>query len=224
MQVSAPDAWSVFERAVQSVGAGPGDEVITLAANGLGWGWTLSGEAVIIGSLEQQTKRRLQQPIFVRFRDRTLFEIMQAIGDSVGVRIQIEPGALTTLPPQVQKNFSLDVRNKTAEQALDEIAAYTGLGYLIGPEGVMFFRPEGLTSAAGTGGPNPDPYMAKLTIELGDGKTMDWLIRRSELPADLLEMRDRDIAEGFETVRRIRQASDTTIDGANIRHRDSPQP
>lgn len=215
MQAPAQNAWDMLTRAIQTVGAGTGEDVLTHATGNLGWGWTLSDKSVVIDSLENLTRKRLHRAIFVRLRDRTLFEIMQSVGDAVGVRISAEPGAITSLPPQVQKNFSLDVRNKTAEQALDEISAYTGLGYLIGPDGsVLFYRsiePGGTTPAsAPIQTMSSDPYMAKMTIQLDTGKSIDWLIRRSELPADLLEMRDRDIAEGFESLRRVRQADADT--------------
>jgi hypothetical protein len=209
-QVADPNAWKALERAMQNVRAGPGDEVLTVAAGTLGWTWVISDRSIQVLSAEQLIDSRLQQRIDLRLRDRTLFDVMQSVGSAVGVRVQVEPGALQALPPQVQKNFQLDVRNRSAAQAFDEISAYTGLGYLIGPEGVLFYRgvdskgaPITLASSPGAG----DPYVGKVIIDLGDGKSFEWLIRRSELPEDLREMREREIQASFELMRRARSTA-----------------
>lgn len=208
IQVADPKAWSALERAIENVRAGPGDQVLTAAAKALGWSWVLSDQTIQVLTVGQLTEAKLQQRIDLRLRDKTLFDVMQSVGNAVGVRVQVEPGALQALPPQVQKNFQLDVRNRSAAQALDEIAAYTGLGYLIGPEGVLFYRPLDSrnvpVSLTSTGSGSTDPYVAKVSIDLGEGKTFEWLIRRSELPDDLREMRDRELQDAFETMRRAR--------------------
>ena len=58
-------------------------------------------------------------------------------------------------------------------------------------------------AAAPTGA---DPYVAKMVISLEGGKTVEWLIRRSELPEDLRQMRERDI-EAFISALRQRGPS-----------------
>jgi len=210
-QVPVPDAWRLLADAIQNVGAGPGDEVLTVACGSNGWGWTLSDRWFVVAPLEEQIVRRLQQRISIRMRNRTLHEVMTAVGDAVNVHIQVEPGLLITLPPQVQKNFSLDVVQRPAEQALEEIAAYTGLGYLIGPSGVMFFRPTGQGGAPAEPAGQPiklsDPYVAKMVVEIEDGKYIEWLIRLSELPEDLRGMRESDLREGFDVLRQRRVAT-----------------
>jgi len=201
------ETWQELSMSIRSVGAGPGDEVLTIACNNLGWGWCLSGEKIIVSPIEQQIRLRLQQPISLRMNNRALFEVMSAVGQQINLSVRVEPGALTALPDQVQRNFSLNVQQKPVEQVLDTIAAYTGLGYLIGPEGVMFYRAPGpdrpttADSSAAPSGPS-DPYVAKMIVPLEDGKSLEWLIRRSELPEDLRQMRDRDLQSLIDTVRR----------------------
>jgi len=198
-QLPIPDAWRMLSDAIRNVGAGPGDEVMNVACGGLGWGWCLSDRWIVGSTLEQLMRRRLQQPISLRMNNRPLFDVMKAVGAPVNVAVRMEPGALTTLPVQMQRHFSLNVQQQPVEQVLDTIAAYTGLGYLVGPDGVMFYRPD-------TGGADPktaestgsapstaDPYVAKMTIPLEGGNFFEWLIRRSELPEDLRQMRERDI-------------------------------
>jgi len=198
-QLPIPNAWGILSDALRNVGAGPGDEVMNVACAGMGWGWCLSDRRIVVSPLEQLMRRRLQQPISLRMNNRPLFDVMKAVGAPVGVAVRMEPGALTSLPVQMQRNFSLNVQQQPVEQVLDTIAAYTGLGYLVAPDGVMFYRPEsrGLEPkvAESTGSPPgpADPIMAKMVIPLEGGKSVEWLIRRSELPEDLRQMREQDI-------------------------------
>lgn len=207
-QVPVRNAWERLSQALGHVGAGPGDEVLTIACRNLGWAWALSGERIVITAMEQQVRRRLRRPISLRRNNRPLFDIMQAIGGKAGVSIRAEPGALAALPLAVQRNFSLNVQRQPAEQVLDSIAAYTGLGYVVTPEGVLFFRADDSAGSSSPSvqpsvpGPSGDPYVAKMTIRLEDGTNAEWLIRRSELPEDLRLLRKRDLAELFEAVRR----------------------
>ena len=203
-QVGGSGAWRSLAENMEEIGAGSGDEVLTAACRKLGWEWTIADRNVVVASAENQIRRRLAVPISVTIRNRTLFEAMSAIGDAARVHVEAEPGALVSLPLQIQKNFSLDVRNRTAQQALDEIAAYTGLGYVAGPEGVLFYRaaPGGGTPISPTGGSGTsDPYVAKMTIPLDDGKSIEWLIRKSELPDDVQKLRERDLENLIEELR-----------------------
>jgi len=208
-QMPVPDAWRMLSDAIRNVGAGPGDEVLSLASRGLGWGWCLSGPRIVVSPLEEQVRRRLQQPISLRMNNRPLFDVMNAVGAPVNIAVRAEPGALTSLPMQVQRNFSLNAQQLPVEQVLDTISANTGLGYLVGPEGVLFYRPEARgsdpkTAESSGSAPAPaaaDPYVAKMVIPLEGGKAIEWLIRRSELPEDLRQMRERDIEAVIATLR-----------------------
>jgi hypothetical protein len=140
-----------------------------------------------------------------------LFDVMTAIGDKVSVRVRVEPGALQHLPVQIQRAVDLDVFQETAQEALDKLAAFTGLGYLVGPDGVTFYRPDDGGARPKTGEDAPgadrntfrlsDPYVAKIVVPLPNGTSMEWLIRQSEMPEDLRDMRQSDIREGFEALR-----------------------
>ncbi|MGB2985546.1 MAG: hypothetical protein WBE26_06655 [Phycisphaerae bacterium] len=216
--VPVPGARDILAEAIRSVGAGPGDEVLSVACAQLGWAWCLSDRRIVVTSMEQHIRRRLQQPISLRINYRPLVEVFQALGERVNVPIRSEPGALALLPIHVQRNFSVNVHQQPAEQVLDQIAAYTGLGYLLEPDGVLFYNltdgtlareveKDRLESRSHIAGPAPegvslsDPYVAKMVIPLENGKSIEWLIRRSELPEDLRQMRERDLAAGFEAAR-----------------------
>ncbi len=216
-QVPVPDAWNILTQAIRNVGAGPGDEVLSVACAHLGWAWCVADDRIVVSTFDQQIRRRLKQPISLRMNNRTLFEVMQAVGSAVNIAVRVDPGAMTSLPSQVQKNFSLNVHQQSVEQVLDTISAYTGLGYLLNPDGIVFYRADENGSSSGgpssnlTGqppasSPTSDPYVAKITIPLEDGRTFEWLIRRSELPDDLRQMRDRDIQDFIEEFRQKRSA------------------
>jgi hypothetical protein len=114
---------------------------------------------------------------------------------------------LASLPIQMQHNYSVNVHQWTAEQVFEAICADTGLGYLIEPDGVLFYRPGGRAAPEASPVPPPtsvslsDPYVAKMVVQLQEGKTVEWLIRQSELPEDLRQMREHDLAELFEALR-----------------------
>jgi len=215
-QVPVPDAWNALSQAIRNVGAGPGDEVLTVACSHLGWTWCPADDHIVISTFDQQIRRRLKQPVSLRMNNRTLFEVMQAVGGMVDIDVRVDPGALTSLPAQVQKNFSLNVHQQSVEQVLDTISAYTGLGYMLNPDGIVFYKADengsAPTAPANTGlQPQPpptssDPYVVKITIPLSDGRTFEWLIRKSELPDDLRQMRDRDIQAFIEEFRQKRTA------------------
>lgn len=207
-QTPQRNAWTILSEALGDVGAGFGDDVLTVACRQLGWTWCLSGTKIVITPLQADVHRRLQDLVSLRVNHRPLFDVLQAVGDRVGVDIRVEPGVLASLPVHVQQNFSVNVHQRSAEQVLEEICAYTGLGYLIEPDGVLLYQPgmggepRAPDTARPAGAPADDPYVAKMVRTLGDGRSVEWLIRRSELPEDLRDMRRRDIEEMIDALRR----------------------
>jgi len=209
--VPVSDAWGVLTDAIRNVGAGPGDEVLTVACRNLGWGWCLSDQRIVVAPMQEQVRRRLQEPISLRLNNRALFDVLQAIGEKTNLKIRSEPGAIASLPLYIQRNFSLNVHQLSAELVLDKIATSAGLGYLLEPDGVLFYRegpgtvgtePTPDSAEAPAAAPSSDPYVGTIDVPLGDGRTWHWAVRASELPEDLRQRRDRDLAEGFEALRR----------------------
>jgi hypothetical protein len=196
LQVDVRGGREALASAIRDVGAGPAEEVLSIATRNLGWSWRVDGAHVVIESVERQHRAQLDRSIDLRMNSRPLFDVLSAVGEAAGVPVRVDPGALHALPINVRQNFSVNLSNRTAEQALDAIAAYTGLSYLIDPEGVLFYDPAAGTSSANRptaveGG--ADPYVASMEIQLGDGQSIRWLIRASELPPELLERRREDI-------------------------------
>lgn len=205
-QVPIRNGWPILSQALTHVGAGSGDQVLTIACKNLGWSWTLSGEHIVIAPMQAQIRRRLQRPISLRLHNRSLHDIMQAVAKASGVPLATESGVLVSLPVEIQRNFSLTAHNQPADEVLDSIAAYTGLGYVIEPDGVLFYDP----SHADLRQPDPaqhqqpnadDPVIARITFTLENGETGEWLIRASELPPDLKSKRSADLDKFFESLR-----------------------
>jgi hypothetical protein len=61
--IRTSESWSMLAETLRGVGAGPGDEVLSIACEKLGWAWCVSGEKIVITGREQDIVRRLRQPI-----------------------------------------------------------------------------------------------------------------------------------------------------------------
>ena len=190
-QVGEPDPWPMLGRAVRAVGAGRGDRVLTLACESLGWTWYPSGRHIAVVRLIDQQLRR---PISVRQTSRKLIDVLQAIGQEAGVNVVCEPGVLAALPPQTRSNFSLYIENKPLGDALQLVAATTGLGFEVAPDAIVFFHP-GMPEQGASPPPQPaarpaDPYVGKITLPPGpDGVQIDLLIHESDLSPEVNELR-----------------------------------
>lgn len=228
-QVSPANAWDHLAGAIRATGAGPGDQVLTVACAKLGWAWCVEGGGIVVTDRSRMMRRQLQQPIAMRMNSKPLSDVLAALGRTVNVPIRSEPGALASLPQHMQRNFSLNVQNEPVETVLEKIAGYTGLGYLIDAEGVVFYRPGAMpapvvaptaalaapqaspssandqspetTPPATTSSGPADPYVAKVVVPMEDGRTVEWLIRRSELPEDLRGWREEDLKKAFAEIR-----------------------
>ena len=213
VDVSQP--WDQLARAVQDAGAGSADEVLDAACGRFGWTWILSGKHVVVIPVARLIEMQLQQPVSIRLSSRPLIDILRALSHKLNLRIRTEPGAIAALPIEVQQGFNLIAQDNTGEEVLDAIAASTGMGYLIEPEGVLFYQPVpgggGAGSQGDTRNPNSvsaNPYLGQFVRVLEDGTEVRWLIRASDLPADLRPVREADIARMVELLRREREAAE----------------
>jgi len=205
IRVATLDAWDVLASALRTIGPGSGDQVLQVACNQLGWSWWLEDKVVVVGSFDQQLRRQLQLRITLKYNGRPLIDALQALGQAVGITVRAEPAAIASLPPHVQQRFSVNVEDETAERVLERIAAYTGLGYMLTPQGVVFYNPKENVQSANTNEPQKNPmrsgYAGKIIVPLKDGTTIEWLISFDELPQDLQKRRQQDLAKAFEKIR-----------------------
>ena len=206
-QFSDVDGWPPLQAAVMRIGAGPGDEVLTLACDSLGWTWYPTGKHIAILRKTDQIQRQLQVLVSMRESHRKLADVLQQIGAAAGVTVRCEPSAITSLPLTTRQNFSLFVENKTAADALELVAATTGLGYRIDPDAVVFYHPSQPPEQV----PQPDeakahrsadPYVGKIILPpAADGTQVELLIRESDLTPDVIELRRRQIERANEAIR-----------------------
>jgi len=205
-QLPVQHPWEQLAQAVRETGAGPGDEVLSIACHRLGWAWCVSDTRIVITSVVQLIQRQLQRPVDLRENNRPLIDILQTLSNQARVPIRVEPGALASLSPQVSGNFSINASSASVEQVLEKIQANTGLGYLINTEGVLFYRlgikeSDPAPTAASANQKGSDPFVGKVVVPLADGTTLEWLIRMSELPLDLRERRAEDLQKAFDAIR-----------------------
>lgn len=167
-QVPQPAPWETLMAAVQRVGAGPGDEVLEVACQQVGWTWYPQNDRLVVLTRQAQFSRQLQTSIRLRIERRPLLETMQTVGAACGVPIKADPGALASVPHDLRNNFSLTVDGYTAAEALEALAAPTGLGYMVTPEGVVFYNPA--TGMAGGPGPADEPALMQAVANGGPGR------------------------------------------------------
>ncbi len=197
--IGEQDAGPTLRSAIQAAGAGRGDEVLTRAAQSLGWTWYPAGKQIAVVRIVDQ---QLRQIVSLRQTGSELMVVLQALGRQAGVSIVCEPGALEGLPPQTRSNFSLYVENQPLGDALQLVAATTGLGYEVTPEAIVFFEPEPAPRAGGPAGRPSGPYVGKIALPPGpDGTQVELLIQESDLTPDVNELRLKYLERANEAIR-----------------------
>ncbi|MFH0982305.1 MAG: hypothetical protein V2A79_12300 [Planctomycetota bacterium] len=205
-RLKVEDPWSLLSAAAARVGAGLGDQVLTLACSALGWTWFPEDDKIVVLSMEDQVRRQLDDVVSLRSTHRPLVEVLQQLARTAHVPIRHEPGVLASLPPQTRQNFSLLVERITVGEVLEQIAAAAGLGYRIDHDTVVFYHPGAVAEQPAETGPTPsparDPYVAKLALPAKPGEVqVEILIRESELSADAIQARRKLVQKADEILR-----------------------
>lgn len=196
-QVPGPQSWDILSAVIRETGAGPGDDVLSIACAKLGWAWCVSGEHIVVMTAEQKVRRQLQARIELQARSRPLVEVLQELSRRARVKIRLEPGALEGMSAAVRDGLSLTVRYQTVEETLDSLAAAAGLGWLVDAEGVLLYRTSlaaPTTATGGSGSGSSDPVVGMIEIPLGGGRSMHWIVRQSDLPPEAGERRKLEIS------------------------------
>jgi len=192
-----PDpAGRLHERALR-VGAGNGLTVLEAACESLGWVWYPDGERVIVTGAVDFGRKRLAHVASFNLREMPLASVLTELGREAGLLVRFEPGSLAALPAGVRERCTLCAQNISYEQAFELIAGASGLVYEVRGDGVWL---TGASPGAGGEPPRPaaggDPYLMKISVpSADDGCTIEWLVRQSELPPEVIELRQQQIAE-----------------------------
>jgi hypothetical protein len=156
--------------------------------------WYPWGGSVVVVSKEDQVRNQLEKAVTVRYNGVELAQVLSELSQMAGVAFSIEPGAIQRVPPEF-RTVKLLLENASIRQALENIAGFTGLGYVVNAKGVYIWN-QSATPGAG-GGPR-DPIIG--TIQLKDG--MQLFVRESQVPADVRDYMRQKLKTEVEGIRK----------------------
>lgn len=208
---SKVDAPAMLSEQLSRAGGGMIAEMLETATASLGWTWFPQDDHVVILTREAASARAMSRRMNGRYVKQPLGEILFALGKEASVHVHLQPGMFKKLPPQTVERYSLFLTNVSIRQAFDFIAADTGVAYRIRTDGVHVGLAEDigkLDASDAQSAPADDPYVAKLSVPIANGQgTYEFLIRESELPADVRAIRRRIRQQFINDVRRANPAS-----------------
>ena len=141
--------------------------------------WYPWGKSIVIVPKEDQIRNQLAKTITIRYNGVDITQVLTELSQRAGVRFEMEPGAIRAIPQEF-RNIRLQLDNATILQALDSIAGFTGLGYVINAKGVYIWNQSNAPAAAAA----RDPVVGIITVpDLG----MQVMIHQSEVSPDLRE-------------------------------------
>jgi hypothetical protein len=141
--------------------------------------WYPWGKSLVIVSKEDQIRMQLGKTITTRYNGADVQQVLTELSQRAGVNFEIEPGALQRIAPEF-RNIRLILDNTTIRQALETIAGFTGLGYVVNDKGVYLWNPSKGSARGGSGS-----RIVGL-IQLPD-LGIEVPVRESDVPYDLRE-------------------------------------
>lgn len=121
--------------------------------------WHPSGRTIAIVLKEDQVRQQLTKHVTRNYNGVPIGQVLTELSQLAGVDFNVEPGAYQRIAPEF-RTIKLLLDNASIEQALEHIAGFTGLGYVVNPRGVYFW-------AASTGTPTTtgrDPMVALVEV------------------------------------------------------------
>jgi hypothetical protein len=228
------DAPKMLERQLERVGRGTVAQMLETACNSLGWVWLPDNEEIIIRTQEAQIANMLSRRITVRYTNAPLSKILNDLADQADVAVFFEPGIMMRLPRSTAQSYTLLLDQSSIRQALELIAAETGLKYEVRRDGIYIGMSEALagpTTTAPAALARRTPYLAKITVPSKDGSfSLDFLLTAEELPPDVLEYREQLVDQYLDKMRsELEGAIEKSIDkkahlAASTQPAEKPQP
>ncbi|HVP10588.1 MAG TPA: DUF4974 domain-containing protein [Phycisphaerae bacterium] len=189
------DAPKMLERQLDRAGHGTIAQMLETACNSLGWVWLPDNDEIVIRTHEAQIANMLSRRISVRYTNAPLSKILNDLADRADVLVFFEPGIMLKLPHATAQSYTLLLDQSSIRQALELIAAETGLKYEIRRDGIYIGLSEALAGPTTTAPAAPtrrSPYVARITVPSKDGTfSLDFLLTADELPPDVLEYREQ---------------------------------
>jgi len=161
--------------------------------------WYPWGKSIVILGKEEQIRSQLNKTISTRYNGVDVSQVLMELSRYAGVPFNVEPGALQRIPPEF-RTIRLILENATIQQVLENLAGFTGLGYVVNDKGVYIWNQSATPTTTAR-----DPIVGM--IPMGDG--LQYIITESQVPADVREylraqgakwvegMRAKMKAEGF---------------------------
>lgn len=152
--------------------------------------WYPWGKSILVVPKTDQVRAQLEKPITARYNNVTVGQVLLEISQSSGIDFSYEPGALQRVPPSASSiNLLLD--NATVRDALEQISAYTGLGYVVTERGVYIWN------QLSVGNGSRDPIIGAIPLQGG----FEAYIQQSQLPLDVQEYLQHKAREGVARIR-----------------------
>ncbi len=171
--------------------------------------WYPWGESLVIVSRTDQIRNQLNKALTARFEGVDISQVLLELSQQAGVEFSIEPGALQRIAPEA-RNVRLLLDNASIRQALENIAGFTGLGYVINDRGVYLWNQSSTPGTGNAGSPaatgTRDPVIG--TIEMGDG--LEIFLPSSQVPPDVRDYFDHVRRQHIEAIRERMKAENFT--------------
>ena len=139
--------------------------------------WYPWGKSIVIVSKEDQIRNQLGKTISIRYNGVDVSQALAELSQRAGVDFAIEPGAIQRIPTEF-RTIRLILDNATIKQALENLAGFTGLGYIVNENGVYIWNQMNTP-----GGQARDPIVTMIPLDNG----MTVLVPRSQISPDMLE-------------------------------------
>jgi hypothetical protein len=139
--------------------------------------WYPWGKSIVIVPKEEQIHNQLEKTVTVHYPGTDVSQVLIELSQKADVPFEIEPGAIQRIAPEFRK-IRLDLYDASITRALEAIAGFTGLGYVVNDKGVYLWNQS--NNAATT---PRDPIVGIITLDGG----LELLVPKSQVPPDLQE-------------------------------------
>ena len=139
--------------------------------------WYPWGKSIVIVPKEDQIRNQLARTITVRYPGTDVIQVLTELSQKDGVPFEIEPGAFQRIAPEFRR-IRLELYDTSIVQALESIAGFTGLGYVINEKGVYIWNATHSALIA-----QRDPTIGIIQLDNG----MQIMIPTSEVAPDMQE-------------------------------------
>jgi len=153
--------------------------------------WYPWGSTLVVQEKADHYRDQLGKTFTARYNGVDIAQVLSELSSRSGVPFVIEPGAVQRIP-QDARIVKLTLDAAPIQQALENIAGFTGLAWSVSDKGVYIWNPS-------TAGANQtrEPSVGLLTLDNG----VQVVLRESQVPPDLREYIRHKTEQQFEKMR-----------------------